>query len=221
MHFNFFVFEDFSVERCSQISLFHGFYGKPYDFYKDELRDRLDVSVDENILVPNQVHGDGVIDLRSETWRPEREADAVIMSTEQVGVIGVKTADCLPILIQSKNLIAAVHAGWKGVANGITEKVLESFSEEDKVICVVGPHAQNYEVGGEVIDAMNGECIYKKLGDEKFELNLKETLRLKIKRFSNVSFHASSICTISSRDFHSFRREKDQRGSNLSIIMSR
>jgi len=219
--FNFSVLKDFSVERCSEISLFHGFYGKPYDFYKDELRDRLDVSVDENILVPNQVHGDGVLDLRIETWKPDREADAVIMSTEQSGIIGVKTADCLPILIQSKNLIAAVHAGWRGIANGITEKVLENFSGEEKVICVVGPHAQNYEVGSEVIEAMNGECIYKNLGGMKFELNLKETLQLKIKRFSNISFFASSICTISTRDFHSYRREKDKRGSNLSIIKSR
>lgn len=71
----------------------------------------------------------------------------------------VMTADCMPILLCDKNgvWVAAVHAGWKGLLDGIVEKTLLQIIEQKKtnledVFAWIGPaiSQQNFEVGGEV-----------------------------------------------------------------------
>lgn len=220
MSFCFSSSQKFCVERFQKLDLFHGFYGKPYDYYNNELTSSLDIPLHEDIMVPCQVHGDQIIDLRRDSWNEQCEADAIVMSTDQRGIIGVKTADCIPILIYSRDMIGVIHAGWRGVALNITGKVLELFSEQKDVLCIIGPHAQTYEVKADVIDAMKGDAVYEKCRDESFILNLKETLFLKTKKFTNVSFFSSSRCTIKSSFFHSYRRDGVLRGSNLSVIAS-
>jgi YfiH family protein len=74
---------------------------------------------------------------------------------------GVKTADCVPVLIGDPvtKAFAAVHAGWRGTLQSIgakTVKVLNEVygSEPGDLICAIGPAAcgRNYEVGQDVID---------------------------------------------------------------------
>ena len=102
--------------------------------------------IPSGILFPKQVHGDHVEVFDTPvplTWH--EPADAVIVACPSLP-IGVKTADCLPILIAegSGKGVAVVHAGWKGMALGILPKVLYRFVEHvgveaEDVYLAVGP----------------------------------------------------------------------------------
>jgi len=89
------------------------------------------------------------------------KSDALISNLENV-LVGVKTADCVPILLGDKRTkaFAAIHAGWRGTANSIVKKTIKKMSQiygtnAKDLICAIGPAAggKNYEVGQDVIDA--------------------------------------------------------------------
>ena len=124
----------------------------------------------EGTLRPRQVHGATAV--RAEACRgpgPAPEADAVF-ATQPGVVVGVVTADCVPILLAAERGtgVAAVHAGWRGLAAGVIEAgVLElaraSGALPAELAAAIGPHvgACCYEVDAPVLDAMAA-----RLGDE-------------------------------------------------------
>jgi YfiH family protein len=95
-----------------------------------------------------QVHGTTLVNASADL----KEADGCYTQTPNLGCI-VMTADCLPVLfcnVQGTK-VAAVHAGWRGLASGILQKTLEKFGDE-KVLVWLGPAigAKAFEVGAEV-----------------------------------------------------------------------
>ena len=95
------------------------------------------------VFICKQVHSASVIE-----WQPHQltntlEADGVFTRTQQP--IAVITADCLPILIASKNAeqVAAVHGGWKGLQGGIIATAIRRFAAEgfaaDQLQVAIGP----------------------------------------------------------------------------------
>jgi YfiH family protein len=109
-----------------------------------------------------QVHGDNIRFVRDhgETGDADERADALVSNLDDV-LVGVKTADCVPILIgdQVTGAYAAVHAGWRGTARSIAKKAVATLHEEfgsdpKDLICAIGPAAgcELYEVGQDVID---------------------------------------------------------------------
>jgi len=112
-----------------------------------------------------QVHGDNIRVVREhgETGDSDERADALVSNLDEV-LLGVKTADCVPILIgdPETGAFAAVHAGWRGTAQSIVKKAVARLVEEfgsdpSDLVCAVGPAAgcDLYEVGQDVIDAFN------------------------------------------------------------------
>lgn len=77
----------------------------------------------------NQVHGDGVVHLDAAT-SDGTEADACV-ATAQGAVCTIMVADCLPVLMahRSGQVVAAAHAGWRGLAGAGGQGVLESTFE--------------------------------------------------------------------------------------------
>ncbi|MEK7655038.1 MAG: peptidoglycan editing factor PgeF [Pseudomonadota bacterium] len=72
-----------------------------------------------------------------------QDGDAQITQTPGL-LIGVQTADCMPILIAHKTqkIVAAVHAGWKGTLTGVIQATLDELKKMctlDELVCVVGP----------------------------------------------------------------------------------
>lgn len=87
-------------------------------------------------------------------------ADAVL-STEVGVVCAVLTADCLPLLLcdRTGTHIAAVHAGWRGLAAGVIGAAIEAFPvAPGDLLAWIGPAigAAHYEVGKEVAEALSG-----------------------------------------------------------------
>ncbi|TVO62411.1 peptidoglycan editing factor PgeF [Spiribacter vilamensis] len=104
-----------------------------------------------------QIHGNRVVHAR-DVERDVTEADAVW--TDQPGqVCAVLVADCVPILLAAADgsCVAAVHAGWRGLAAGVIPAAIAALPvEPDRLCASVGPciGEDAYEVGGEVIEQL-------------------------------------------------------------------
>lgn len=93
-----------------------------------------------------QVHGTRV----TEGSDPASEADGVVVRTPGLAAT-VLVADCLPVVVAGDGAVAALHAGWRGLADGILEAGIEALGGTAPR-AVIGPGAGVccYEVGGEV-----------------------------------------------------------------------
>ena len=165
------------------------------------------------------------------------KSDALLSDLKNV-LVGVKTADCVPILIgdtQTK-AFAAVHAGWRGTVNSIVVKAIEMMrahygTNAKDLICAVGPAAtcKNYEVGQDVIDAFEekfstGGKLFLKTRDGHALIDLhlanKEQLSSVGVRAENI--FTAPLCTMERTDlFFSYRVEKELYGKTgrlLSVV---
>ena len=146
----------------------------------------------------------------------------------------VSTADCVPVLLYdvSKDVIAAIHAGWRGTVGRIVEKTLEVMGSEygtegKDVIACIGPSIslESFEVGDEVYAAFaeagfEMSCIARKY--EKWHLDLWEANRLQLLAHGVLPEHieVAGICTYKNyEDFFSARRLGIKSGRILSGIM--
>ena len=106
----------------------------------------------------NQVHGTGVVRWGSADFDSgPPDADAII-SDAPGSICVVRTADCLPILLCARDgsEIAAVHAGWRGLAAGVIEATFAALTTANEdIMAWLGPAISQpaFEVGAEVKEA--------------------------------------------------------------------
>ena len=117
----------------------------------------------------------------------------------------VKTADCVPLLMQSRNGVSATHAGWRGLEKSIFEKSLD-IHEISSLKISIGPHARKccYEVGVEFLEKFN-KSINKV--EDKYYLDLTKN----IKQFAienNINLEDTGECTICNKEYFSYRKNK-------------
>lgn len=123
----------------------------------DEAREAMSVAlgIPPSWATISQVHGNGVRAVSNAG--PAGEGDGLITSIHGLP-IAIATADCVPIAIAGSSTVAIVHAGWRGLANGVIGKALEAFSAlgDEATTASIGPHIGSccYEVGDEVVDAI-------------------------------------------------------------------
>ncbi|NRA72575.1 MAG: peptidoglycan editing factor PgeF [Gammaproteobacteria bacterium] len=153
-------------------------------------------------------------------------ADAVITS-QRHQVIGVMTADCLPLLICDKagQQVAAVHAGWRGLAAGIIEQAIaQFFAPNDQLMVWLGPAigASAFEVGQEVLDQFVKQrpqdiTHFKRHGD-KYLADLYGLARARLAAMGITNISGGDSCTYTQTDqFYSYRRD-GQTGRMVSLI---
>lgn len=146
------------------------------------------------------------------------EADASF-STKKSAVCVVMTADCLPVLLCDKSgtQVAAVHAGWRGLLNGVIENTLEQFTVEGRDIVAwlgpaIGPKA--FEVGTEVRDLFINHDLdalraFRQCNDEKWLADIYELARMRLMSFGVSDIYGGDFCTFSDEDsFYSYRRDQ-------------
>jgi YfiH family protein len=144
-------------------------------------------------------------------------------------LLGVKTADCVPILIGDARTgaCAAVHAGWRGTVASIGAHALERMIQEygtqpAEVRVAIGPAAGTccYEVGVEVVDAFKqqfpeSDDLFTTTRDGHARIDLFEANRRQLVRMGVEAerIHISPLCTMCRTDvFFSYRREKNVHG---------
>lgn len=108
---------------------------------------------------PRQVHGVVVASVDDAKTLSDDAADAVVCRVPGLPV-AVVTADCVPILLASSSgrTVAAVHAGWRGLAAGIVSAAIGRLADlsGEPLSAAIGPHIRSccYEVDAPVVDAM-------------------------------------------------------------------
>ena len=165
-----------------------------------------------------QVHGRNVVDGNIRTTTPV--ADGIYTDSPNI-VCAVLTADCLPILLCSKDgtEISAVHAGWKGLLNGVISAALEKFyTPREDILAYIGPgiSMRNYQVGVELRDkfitadtrygAAFRQCENLPVG--KLYLGLAQIAKMQLAHIGLNNIVDSDICTFDqASDFYSYRRD--------------
>ena len=154
--------------------------------------------------------------------------DAIVSNAPNV-LAGVKTADCVPILIADPDTgtFAAVHAGWRGTYAGIVLYAIERLTAEYKsqpesLRVAIGPAAASccYEVGREVIDGFkerfaNADDLFTptREGHARIDLFKANRDQLTAAAVRNERIHTAPLCTMCRTDlFFSYRREKQIHG---------
>ncbi len=183
-------------------------------------------------LMPKQIHGATVLSIEDASCG--KEGDAIF--TTQKGVpIGVRTADCLPLLFFSNrcDFIMAVHAGWKGFTRGIITEGIQTAEHlgilPSELSVFVGPAIgrEAFEVGPEVVKAFQAqlppEALYLSLSKgslDRWHIDLQVAAVLELARHGipPTSIQVHRICTKASFEFHSKRREQSGFGHNYAII---
>ncbi|SRR5579884_85456 len=117
---------------------------------------------DMNLVTVRQIHSAVV---RMAETSAGRAGDALLLRRPGV-VVGVKTADCFPVLVVDPRLhaAAAIHAGWRGAAQRIVEKAVGEMrrafhSEPADLWAAIGPGIQAccFEVGPEVLEEFQSQ----------------------------------------------------------------
>ena len=171
-----------------------------------------------------QVHSDGIVLAEDLSPGEIPEADAII-SRNMDDILCVRTADCVPILAWATDLpmIAAVHAGWRGLAAGIVEKTvrtMRSLGGKD-IRAAIGPCIGPccYEVRADVVQALGLDLEPARNGSFFVDLKAAALRRLAGEGMAEEALEIRALCTRCNADrFFSFRREGDHAGRNISVI---
>jgi YfiH family protein len=159
----------------------------------------------------------------------EREGDALI--TDEIGKsIGVRTADCVPILLlDSKNrAIGAVHAGWRGTAAELILRAIQRMradfsSNPADLYAAIGPCIRGccYEVGQDVAEHFRDFCGSASATTGKSKLNLPQANRCQMETAGvdpGRIFDCGLCTTCQSAQFFSYRREPENPGRMVAAI---
>lgn len=175
-----------------------------------------------------QTHGPRIA--YAETSGVLEDCDALFTDHSELW-LAVKTADCAPVLISSPNAVAAVHAGWRGLENGILPATIDTLCTAFDLLpedlhVALGPcvHAANYEVDGTFV-ARFGERFVRPAGTGSCTLDIPALVRHQAisSGVLDIHFHDIGRCTYASPEtFHSHRRNTHQgvptAGRQLSFI---
>lgn len=221
-----------------------GFSKAPFDSFNlgayagDELRSVIQNRQLLEALLPQspcwikQIHGTRVVSVQGSNLGIHDnvlEADASFTQTPQT-VLSILSADCMSVLFTNRlgTAVAAAHAGWRGLCDGVLENTVHSFlsaqlnQTPDQLMAWIGPSisAPCYEVGSEVRDAflraadkrkhsLSDDCFQKsQSGEQKYWADLPRIARERLQGMGILDIYGGDICTYSDPErFYSYRRQ--------------
>jgi len=194
----------------------------------------------EKIFIPYQTHGEKILFIDNSFLKKTEEQktsllygiDALI--TDQTDIcIGVTTADCVPVLIFDPvlNILAVIHAGWRGTVNKLVIKTIEVMHEKlgckpENLIACIGPSIspEFFEIGNEVVDLFYDEGFkmetisFKNPSTGKIHIDLWTANKLSVIEagISVQNIEIAGICTYKNSGlFFSARRQGINSGRML------
>ena len=186
------------------------------------------------MVIPRQTHTTNVRVITDVPTSEElQDVDAVVTHLKDF-CLCVSTADCVPVLLydKEKQVIAAIHAGWRGTVGRIVEKTIEVMrihygTEGKDLVACIGPSIslESFEVGDEVYAAFEEagfDMTRIARRYEKWHLDLWEANRVQLLANGVLPEHieVAGICTFQCyEDFFSARRLGIKSGRILSGIM--
>lgn len=179
------------------------------------------------LLLLRQVHGTTVV---AAPWEGTPEADAALATTPGL-LVGIATADCLPVLLvdPTRRAVAAAHAGWRGTAGGIAARAVEALraagSRADDLLAALGPGIGPccYEVGEDVRTAFGpgGERLFRPgpRGRPHLDVRAANARQLEDAGVPPTRIHLVEDCTsCRSELYYSYRRDGAGTGRMISFV---
>ena len=180
--------------------------------------------VEDNLVCLEQIHGNKIIQIKDsfEHFKIKQGVekkcvgDALMTRIPNV-FLGIKTADCLPVVCydKRKKILGIAHAGWRGTYKKISQKLLQNFisdykSEPDDVMVIIGPGIRQccYEVGIDLASKFK-RSITVKNKKYYFDLAGENAAQLKKMGIKEKNILDLNICTCCrSNEFYSFRESQ-------------
>jgi YfiH family protein len=196
---------------------------------REATRARVSASLDGTgrLLLMRQVHGAAVA---RAPWGGRPEAD-VGLATEAGLLVGVETADCLPILFvdPTRRAVAAAHAGWRGTAAGVAARAVAALAEAGSrpadLVVGIGPGSGPccYEVGDELRAAFDprDSDLFRPgpRGRPRLDVRTANVRRLVAAGVPCDRIHHVDECTACRSDlYHSYRRDGGGGGRMISFV---
>jgi YfiH family protein len=165
----------------------------------------------------NQIHGTNIVQLPY-TGADTPHADGCV-SRSAGQVCAVMTADCLPILLCDNfgTVVAAAHAGWRGLAAGVIENTVNSMAvAPDELMAWLGPAIgpDAFEVGPEVVETFveqqsEARHAFRQTSQHHWLADIYKLARLRLQKIGIHQVSGGEFCTYTdSERFYSFRRDK-------------
>lgn len=157
-----------------------------------------------DVVFLSQVHGTTVVMEPAEN----QTADGMVIPRGR-GFPGLRTADCLGVFAVWKSFTGAAHAGWKGLAGGIVERLLSSVQEPLEYL-ILGPCicADCYKVGEEVRRAVAKGDPAGMEGHPPGRVDIKGSAMRRARKTAGKEFRLLNIrsCTMETEHLYSYRR---------------
>jgi YfiH family protein len=155
--------------------------------------------------------------------QPRFEADGHAVAAPDIAAM-VLTADCIPVVLGARGAVAALHAGWRGLAAGVLEEGVRALREvggRGEAVAVVGPCAGAccYEVGEEVHAAF-GEEVHAAFDGAHRDGRLIDLRRIAHERLLKAGVgqvRDVTACTICDQRYFSYRREGARAGRQAGV----
>ena len=175
--------------------------------------ERLSKLVAKPIQVMTQEHGNQVSVIERPISAPV--ADAMVSCSREIA-LAVRVADCLPLLLYSNNVIAAVHVGRKGLMNQVAVNAVTQMRKlgAKEITGVVGPHicGQCYEVGADIFTEVTN--AYPATFKKQNYLDLYAGL---VSQLPEIKLSNIDICTKENPDYFSYRANGEA-GRQVGVI---
>jgi len=163
------------------------------------------VKPDMEFFHAKQIHG---VDIVSTETLP-CDADGLFVSWDDFKKpLAIKTADCMPIVIEGHKGVVFLHAGWRGLADGILKRAEIKMIEPERAF--IGPciHSCCFEVSKDFKNNFPGSPHFKE-HELKFSFDLVAQAKDDLfKQFPNIKTEDALMCTACDHKFHSYRRNK-------------
>ncbi|RLJ69907.1 hypothetical protein BCF55_0166 [Hydrogenivirga caldilitoris] len=171
------------------------------------------------LYLPIQKHTNRVITLTSFPY-PPIIGDAVVTNLRGVEV-GVRTADCVPLVLVGEDWVGIAHIGWRGLASGIIEHVLKRlnlYENTEKLFAFIGPAAKSccYEVGEEFKNLFPNLLTVR---EGRLFMDMQKAVIEELKNLGVKNFGLIEKCTVCSEELPSYRRDKTKERLLTSVLI--
>ena len=168
-----------------------------------------------DFLQAHQVHG---VRIASKEDLP-CEADGLASNWKDLAKpLAIKTADCMPIVVEGSKGVVFLHAGWRGLADGILKDEALKKIEPQRVLIGPSIHDCCFEVSADFKQNFPKSPFFKKRG-AKLYFSLQDEAKRELQEiFQGLLVDIAPVCTSCHADLHSYRKTKTtDRNWNLYI----
>ena len=186
---------------------------------------------DYRLIVLNQIHSNKIINIDKERNFNQINGDGMITSYPK-NILGILTADCAPIIFYGEKYVGIIHAGWKGLINGIISEIILLLKKngelEKNISCSVGPHLKqrSFEVKidfvQKLLEKSQDNDVFLSYKLNKIYFDASKFIEINLYAYGVRNFSISKYDTFSNPEmFFSYRRNKKSNevcGRQISLV---